>query len=201
MPRRKATDTLAYLCEGEHAQVLSELLKRHPDLRGEANAIAVDLIDDASSDAVAEEVADLVTGIGVDELGSRSGKHAWGYVEPGQAAWDLLDESIEGFRDDMTRRCKAGMKPAAEKICAGIVLGLHGAEDSNNDGVLGWVPDFPAEAAAWAMSLLLDLYPQRQRRAAGNRIVRAIGEHVEDWGEMLNRVVDEAVSAKPGKWR
>ena len=197
MPRRKATNTLAHLSTGERAQVLSELLKRHADLRGEANAIAENLIDDVSVEAVADEVADLVTNIGLEEIGSRAGKHSLAYVEPSQAAWDLLEDSIEDIRADMKRRFEAGMKPAAEKVCHGIVLGLHRAEgkEKENDGALGWAPDFPAEAAAWSLLLLLELYPQRQRRAAGNRILQAIEEHADDWVEMLDRVVDEAASA------
>jgi len=96
----------------------------------------------------------------------------------------------------MKRRFEAGMKPAAEKICQGIVLGLHEVDGTNNDGALGWSLDFPAEAAAWSLSLLLELYPQSQRRATGNRIVRAIEEQADDWVEMLNRVVGEAAAAK-----
>ena len=88
------------------------------------------------------------------------------------------------------------MKQAAEMVCQGIFLGLHKVEGTIKDGALAWAPDFTAEAAGWPMSLLLELYPQRQRRAAGSRIVQAIGEHADDWIEMLGRVVDEAALAK-----
>jgi len=198
MPQRKATDILAHLGIGERAQVLSELLKRHPGLRAEANSIAENLIDDVSVEAVADEVADIVMNIGLEEIGSRAGKHSLGYVEPSQAAWDLLEDSIEDIRADMKRRFEAGMKPAAEKVCQGILLGLHrgDSEKQEDDGALGWTPDFPAEAAAWSLSLLLELYPQRQRRASGSRIVQAIGEHADDWIEMLGQVVDQAASAR-----
>ncbi len=139
-----------------------------------------------------------MTNIGFEEIGSRAGEHSLGYVEPSQAAWDLLEDSLEDIRAGMKRRFEAGMKPATEKICQGILLGLlkDDGEKNENDGALGWAPDFPAEAAAWSLSLLLELYPQRQRRAAGNRIVQAIEEHANDWVEMLGRVVDQAASAK-----
>ncbi len=143
----------------KNARGSCELFKRHRDLRGEANEIAEGLICDVSIETVAEDVAYLVGSIGIEELGGRAGKQSWGYVEPSQAAWDLLEESIEDFRADMKRRFEAGMKPAAEKICQGIVLGLHEADGTNSDGALGWAPDFPAEAAAWSLSFLLELYP------------------------------------------
>lgn len=201
MPRKKAKDALDHLGPTECAQVLRELLERHKDLRGEANEIAESLIDDVSDEAVAEDVAYLVGSIGIEEIGGRAGKQSWGYVEPSQAAWDLLEESLEDIRADMKRRVEAGMKPAAEKICQGIVLGLHEADGTNSDGALGWAPDFPAEAAAWSLSLLLELYPQGQRRSAGNRVIRGVEEKADSWVEMLERVVSRLATKKQRKRR
>jgi mannose/cellobiose epimerase-like protein (N-acyl-D-glucosamine 2-epimerase family) len=201
MPRKKAKDTLDHLRPGECAQLLRELLRRHRDLRREAKEIAASLVEDVSVDAVAAEVTSLVGSIGLEELGGRAGKHSWGYVEPSEAAWELLEESIEDVRADVKRRFEIGMKPAAEKICQGIVLGLHVADGTNSDGALEWTPDLPAEAAAWSLSILLELYPSGQRRAAGERIIRGVEEHVEDWVEMLQRVVGEAATKKRRKRR
>jgi hypothetical protein len=201
MPRKKAKDALDHLGPAEGIQVLRELLGRHKELRGEANQIAESLIDDVSVEAVAEDVAYLVGSIGIEELGSRAGKQSWGYVEPSQAAWDLLEESLEDIRGDMKRRVEAGMKPAAEKICQGIVIGLHEVDGSISDGALGWAPDFPAEAAAWSLSILLELYPQSQRRAAGNRVIGGVEEKADSWVEMLERVVSRSTTNKQRKRR
>ena len=136
----KGKDCLRHLGSAERARVLMELLGRHPDLSEEANAIAQNLIDDVSVEAVAEEVADLVTGIGYEEIGSRAGRRSWGYVEPTEAAWELLEESIENVRADMKRRFDASTEHAAEKICQGIIIGLYGVRNGNSDGALGWGP-------------------------------------------------------------
>ena len=93
------------------------------------------------------------------------------------------------------------MKPAAEKICQGIVIGLHEADGINSDGALGWAPDFPAEAAGWSLSLLLEMYPQGQRRAAGNRVIRGVEEKADSWVEMLERVVSQLATKKQRKRR
>jgi hypothetical protein len=195
-PRKKAKDTLDHLGPEERAQVLRELLKRHTDLRGEANEIAESLIDDVAIEDVAEEVAYLVGSVGIEELNGRAGKQSWGYVEPVEAAWELLEESIEEIQSDMKRRVEAGMRRAAEKICQGIVLGLHEVDGTDSDGALGWVPDFPAEAAANSLSLLLELYPQRQRRATGQRIIRGVEEEAGNWVERLERVMDRSATKK-----
>ena len=201
MPRKKAKDALEHLGPTERAQVLRELLGRHKDLRGEANEIAESLIDDVSVEAVAEDVAHIVGSIGIEDLRGRGGKQSWGYVEPSQAAWDLLEESLEDIRSDMKRRADAGMKPAAEKVCQGIVIGLHEVNGTNSDGALGWAPDFPAEAAGWSLSLLLELYPNDQRKAVGNRVIQGVEEKANSWVEMLERVVSQLATKKQSKQR
>ena len=201
MPRKRRKDTLDHLRPAESAQVLRELLKRHRHLRGEANEIAESLIDDVSIEAVAEDVAHLVASVGIEELGDRAGKQSWGYVEPGEAAWKLLEESIEDIRSDMKRRIQAGKRTAAEKICQGTVLGLHETNETNSDGALGWAPDFPAEAAAWTLSLLLEAYPQSQRRAAAKRIIGGVEEEADSWVEMLERAVNRSATKKQRKRR
>jgi hypothetical protein len=201
MPRKDVKDMLDHLGPGECAQVLRELLKRHKDLRGEANEIAERLIDDVCVEAVAEDVSYLVGSVGIEELDSRAGKQSCGYVEPVEAAWELLEESIEHVQLDMKRRVEAGMRPAAEKMCQGIVLGLHQVDGTNSDGALEWAPDFPAEAAATSLSLLRELYSQSQRRAAGQRVVRGVEEEADSWVEMLERVVDRSATTKRPKRR
>jgi hypothetical protein len=170
MVRRRKKDVLSHLGPRERGEVLGLLLKHHPELRDEVNAIAEDLIRDISLEAVSKEVVDLVLGIGLDALNGRAEQQPWGYVEPGEAAWELLEEAIGDIQSDMKRRKQVGLEPAAEKICQGIVLGLHKVHNTNTDGALGWAPDFPAEAAARTVSALVELYPRNRRMAAGKRI-------------------------------
>ncbi len=180
---------ISHVSAAESARVLGELLRRHPDLKNEANAIAKDLMDHVSVEDVAEEVAFLASSIGLDDLGSRAGRHSWGYVEPGEAASELLEESIEDVRADMARRFNAGMTSGAEKVCQSIIIGLHGVDDADSDLILQWAPDFPANAAGDCLATLLRMYPPEERRPAGRRIVSAIQEHATSWVEMLNRIV------------
>ena len=119
---------------GELAQVLHALLKKHPDLKPEAEAIAVDLVSSSSVEETAEEVLDAVTALDLDSLNGRAGSHSWGYVEPTEAAWELLEEAVQDVIADMKRRMDLGLDTAAETICLCIVVGLHKAKNV----VLSW---------------------------------------------------------------
>jgi hypothetical protein len=72
----------------------------------------------------------------MDDLHGRAGKRSWGYVEPAQAAQDLLEEAVAGHLDDMKRRMHLGLDASAESVCAGIVLGLFRASRQNSGGIV-----------------------------------------------------------------
>jgi hypothetical protein len=175
---------------------MHQILIHHPDLRDEANSIANDLLNDVSVEAVSEEVNDLILGVGLEVLGNRAGKQPWGYVEPGEAAWEILEESIEGIQNDMKRRMQVGLEHSAGQLCQGIIIGPYNAMAAGCDGALAWAPDFSAEAANQSVSDLIELYPRNRRRAAAKRIINGVEGHAEEWLEMLCWAVETEISSK-----
>lgn len=196
MPRRKSSDLLSHLDAEERSLVLTELLESHPELLEQANTIAQILVDDVTKEDIAWDVADCVTGVDLEEVNSRSGSQPWGYVKPGEASWELLDEAIADVRAEMIRKHQGGMEAAAETACQGIVMGLHEVRNRESDGALGWAQDFPRDAAAQAVFDLVEKYPAHRRKAAGRRIIAAVRQSAEDWVEMLERAVRDASRRK-----
>ena len=102
----------------------------------------------------AEDVQEAVLDLDIDDLDTRAGRHGWGYVEPADAAWELLEEAINPFLAEMKRHIEPGFEAAATATCAGIVMGLYRCRGKNSDQVLGWAVDFPAETAGHAVATL-----------------------------------------------
>ena len=138
------------LTGAEAALVLRTLLTRHAELTAEAEQIALEAAGDVAPFDVAEEVLEAVCQYDYDDLNSRAGSHSWGYVEPAEGAWELLEEALEPFVSEMKRCLSVGLEDAALRHCQGIALGLYRAQDAAND-LLGWAEDFPAEAAGGAL--------------------------------------------------
>ena len=187
---RKAKSPLDHMIPRELAMVLRTLLVKHPELRSEAESIAVDAISAVSLEDTAEDVLNVVTSLGIDALYGRAGKKPWGYVEPTEAAWELLGEATEDFIADMRRLAELGQQEAAEKLCCAVVLGLRRSEGMGTDGPLGWAPDFPAEQACHAVEELLRILPVRSRRTARDHLIEALGAIVPEWSKMIMRCVD-----------
>ncbi len=181
----------------ELATVLRALIGDQPELKTKAEAIAADMLSSPSVEEVAGDVFEAVTAPGVEALSGRAGKQPWGYVEPTEAAWTLLEEAIESTLSDMKRCVKLGLRPAAEAICSGIVLGLYeAAEEGSPPGLLGWAPDFPAEMACHTVCELIKTLPAEERTSTRNRLLEALGGSVGGWCHMIERASNRLLTGR-----
>jgi hypothetical protein len=164
------------------------LLVRHESLREEADRLATEVVSAPCYEDVASAVADAVTVLDIQDLNGRAGPSRSGYTDPTDAAWELLEESVEDFISDMKRRVGIGLTDAAITFCRGIVVGLYKVRTMASDGPLGWAPDFPAEAAGNAVAELLRAVPKEARAATRASLEAAFASETPDWTEMLTRV-------------
>jgi hypothetical protein len=149
----RRASVLDALTVDEKAAVLEHLLAARPELREPAEAYAASLMTDKDRCAVAGDVENALQGRDIEELNGRAGyQPGQGYVHPGEAADEILDEALEPFLDDLRRRAKLGLNSAAAELAAGILLGLYQCRDGEAETLLEYSPDYAAERAADLMS-------------------------------------------------
>lgn len=179
MKRTAKTPSLLDQLKAEEARdVLRRLLLAHPELRAETEKIARSMLAEIDFEQVADEVEDEVHAVDVDDVRGRAGRHEWGYVEPTEAAWEVLEEAIEPFIADIKRQTDLGLEKEALETCKGVVLGLYRAEHGKGTPVLEEAPDFPAEAATRAIETW------RGRALPAEFVDRFVPE----WKDMMLRV-------------
>jgi len=135
----------------EAAAVLRHLLEVHSDLSSEAEEMARSLLHQVKYEEIAAEIEDEIRALDHEALNARAGSHEWRYVEPAQAAEEILEETVEPFLDDMKRHLELGLEAEALEISKGLVLGCYRLNERAGGDVLGWAPDFPQEAAGNAL--------------------------------------------------
>lgn len=135
----------------ERAQILTALIEEQASLLADAERHARALLTDASIESVADEVADALEDIPLEDLASRAGRQpGLGYVHEGEAAMWLVEEAVEPFVDDLRRRASLGMHEAAIQITLGVLTGLDRCQDAVDGSVLAYAgPDTPGELAHW----------------------------------------------------
>lgn len=178
--RREQPLALAALDAAEKGAVLDELLRVRAELQVVAEAIARRQLGDATEEAVAEEVAWHLKAIPMQELSSRSGPQPWGYVEPSEAAWEILEETVEPWLEDVARLAGLGLGEAAYATGVGVLVGLYQCrDDEDSDRLLSWALDFPEERASAAVAAL---------RKAGVEVPASELERlVPEWADRLSR--------------
>jgi hypothetical protein len=142
---------LAALSPVEKGDLLDALLAANPTWLAIVEVAAADSLADVDRDRVAAGLRDALCGLGHELIGERAGYHpGHGYVEPTQAAVDILSDQLEPYLQDVARRDQLGLTEAAAELGAGVLLGLYRCRDYQaEDTVLAWVEDFPDEHARW----------------------------------------------------
>jgi hypothetical protein len=193
-PAKLKAAALDKLRPEEAVAVLRQLLADHPELRSEAETIATEVMSTPSIEDVAEDVYQELTRIDLAALSERAGSHSWGYVEPSEAAAELLTEAVEDWVEEMKRSLELGLLEPAESLCIGIVQGLYRARDTDSDGALGWAVDFPAEEASEVVEEFLKGCHPPARIAAEAKLMRIVAEQYPEWVEILQRVAERVRS-------
>jgi hypothetical protein len=208
MPRKKSTKVSRSKTEAPPAEtprpvrltpdeartVLHRLLERHPELQAEADELARNLMPPPAIEEIADEVFCAVTDVDLDALNKRAGSHAGGYLGPGDAAWELLEESLEPLMDDLKRQMDAGLAAGAEALCVGIIAGLYRARNVNSDGALGWAPDFPSDRAGRVLREYFQSLPPAAKPAEGRPLLEILTAQAPEWADMFRRVAERSAN-------
>lgn len=157
-PRIEPT-ALALSTDAEKAAVLDELVASDHELGQRAERAARSTLAKVQADKVAITVADALLALDQEELSAHAGRTRYGYVEPTEAAWWLLEQALEPWLEDVTRRASLGLAEPARRLGLGILQGLHRIGDRTRDDglLLSWAPDFPGEAADRVIGVLADV--------------------------------------------
>lgn len=178
--------------------MLRRLLVAHPENVSETEEIARSLLRGETYAAIADEIEEAVQALDIGDLNARAGAHEWGYVEPSEAAWEILEEAVEPFVADIERRVALGLEDAALQLCQGVVVGLYRAERGKGGELAQWAPDFFAEAAGGAINAWRT--GSRNGTACGgaarrNRVrfpQEFVSRFVPDWQGMIRRILSRS---------
>jgi hypothetical protein len=161
---------LGALTAEEKAEVLDHLAAATPSIALDAASYAWSRLAEIVIEDVATNVADALLALDQDDLANRAGRTRYGYVEPTEAAWQLLEGALEPWLDDIARRATLGLPDAALDLAIGTLAGLHSVDGCTNDErLLSWAPDFASEASGSVVRALtragLDGDDERLERA------------------------------------
>jgi hypothetical protein len=134
--------------------ILKILAARDERLAREIDAVAGELLGEVNVAGVAANVKDELESLDVDDIFDKSGARRDGYVDPGEAAFQMFEEALAPFLQDMERYRTLGLPEQASACCLGILQGIYDFDKDSSTQYKEWAVDAPEEyfgqvADAW----------------------------------------------------
>lgn len=155
---RAIPSALALSSDAEKAAILDELVAADHALGSRAESAARSRLSDVDIPEVADAVTAALLALDQDDLVARSGRTRYGYVEPTEVAWSLLEAAVEPWFEDIERRLSLGLLDAAGDLGLAILEALQRIEPHlrNDDLLVSWAPDFADQTADQVAQVLAD---------------------------------------------
>jgi len=129
----------------EAAQVLKNLLDENPGLLRETYDRAVKIADAVDAGCICDCVFTSLSMLHFDDLNGRAGRTQHGYVSSDEATWELFEEVLTPFINDIAKNLERGLRNAAKACCIGIIKGLQMYDEDPDSEFGGCVEDVPRE--------------------------------------------------------
>ena len=129
----------------EASQTLRLLLGESPDLMKKAYDCAVKVTAAVDAEKIADDVFSSLDNLDYDDLNGRAGRTRHGYVAADQAAWDLFEEALVPFINEMVKSRNRELPVVAKTYCIGIIKGLQMYGKGSCSDLSDWLQDAPGE--------------------------------------------------------
>jgi hypothetical protein len=173
-PKKRRAPRVDDLRPSEQATLLTTLAQR-TDAVGKAVREEMErLLATVDPEAVAGEVQLDLELIDADAIAARSGEDRYGYTAPYDAAWQVLEETLEPHVERMTWYHAAGREEAFDAYALGVLKGLY---DFHHESEAEWTdlaPDDAVEAYRWVLD-------EWKRRRTGDEDRQAMRDRLATW--------------------
>ncbi len=129
------------LSPNDALQVLKTLARDDEKLAARIAEIATAHLSEVDPEDIAFELYHELDDLEVEEIWDRAGESRHGYVSPGKAAGEMVDEIINPYLEELGKYQTLGMNAEANRMCMGILLGLYRFEDKSTTRFKEWSPD------------------------------------------------------------
>ncbi len=135
------------LSPGDGLAILQTLAREDEQLAARIAEIATARLRDVDLEDVAFALYEELECLEVEEVWDRSGSTRHGYVEPGEAAGQMMDEVVDPYLDELKKLQALGMNAQANRMCMGLLQGLYMFEYESKSKFKDWATDSTAAFA------------------------------------------------------
>jgi len=160
--------------------ILNILAQRDEQIKTTIEKTAVEILSTIDVDEIAAEVQMELEFLQVEDVWARAGATRDGYVDPGDAAWEMFEEALRPFREEVEKYKKLSMLKEAAFFCRGILKGIYEFDKHSTTQYKEWAVDAPGEYFAYIMDDWRELYKGKLPMVSMNNFLKT---SCPDWVE------------------
>jgi len=100
-------------------------------------------LSEVDAEEIAEEVFECLNSILVEDLWDNSGETRYGYEDPADVAFEMIESEVDEYVQAMLEYRQLGMKHEEKKYCQGILEGILRYGNRGTNEFHAWAPDDP----------------------------------------------------------
>ena len=130
----------------EHAnEILQRLADEDAKISKRIQELALEYLTDVDPDGISEDIFYDLNILDVEDVWNNSGSTRYGYVDPNELAFEMFEEVLEPYIDDLRKCQKLSMDEKAKLHCMGILKGIDQFEREGTTEFKDWAVDAPYE--------------------------------------------------------
>lgn len=166
-------EIIDHLSPSDALSILRTLADSDEQLARRIAEIATAHLSEVDPEEIAVVLYDELDALEVEEVWDRAGPKRHGYVDPGEAADQMIEEVIDPYLEELKKYQELGMNTEANRMCMGLLMGLYRFDHESRSEFKDWAPDAPSNFA-WTV---IDAW----KAGAPNRMdVKALKAFIED---------------------
>ncbi len=170
------------LSPGDGLAILQTLAREGEQLAARIAEIATTRLRDVDPGDVAFGLYEELEFLEVEEVWDRSGSTRHGYVDPAEAADQMMDEVVDPYLDELKKLHALGMNAQANRMCIGLLQGLYMFEHESGSKFKDWATD---STAAFAEAVIRAWKRGAPDKADIAEVKAFIEEELGGWGSRL----------------
>jgi hypothetical protein len=136
---------LSKLTDAQTHNVLQRLYAHSDAIRQLIDSSVKEILQEVDSEDVAEDVFAALDSLDMETLSGRSGRNAHGYTSPDEAAYEMFEEELEPFIEQITRYHELKMYTEECLYCMGVLKGMYRFEQETVSEYKDWAADVAEE--------------------------------------------------------
>lgn len=162
----------------QETEVIRRLYARGGAVRQALLQEAQNVLEDIDLEEIAGGVFFSLDLIEVETLWDNSGPTRDGYVDSGDLAYEMIEEELRPFIDQIWNYLQQGMEQEAKICCMGVLLGIYRYDQESTSEFKDWAVDIPSNCFA----MLLDDWREKCKNPALHaEIADFISENCPKW--------------------